>query len=89
MLAAHYEEVSSQHEQLSVDTTALNTLMQEHEQAWQDAVDDTNLDAVRSSTGTGCTIDQRLLCDIQQAVARLIAKAEQLLGKKCNKSVIN
>ena len=29
--------------------------MQEQEQAWQDAVDDTNLDADRSSTGSGCT----------------------------------
>ena len=58
-LGCHPRYVSSsfevQHEQLSVDTTALNTIMQEQEQAWQDAVDDTNLDAVRSSTGSGCT----------------------------------
>ena len=76
------EDVSSPDEQSSVDATVLNTLIQEHEQAWQDALDDTNLDAVRSSNGTGCTTDQRLLCDIQQAVARLIVKAEHLLGKK-------
>ena len=76
------EDVGSPDEQSSVDATVLNTVIQELEQAWQDALDDTNLDAVCSSTGTGCTIDQRLMCDIQQAVARLIAKAEHLLGKK-------
>ena len=47
------EDVSSPDEQSSVDATVLNIVIQEHEQAWQYALDDTNLDAVHSSTGTG------------------------------------
>ena len=60
---------------------------QEQEQAWRDAVDDTNFDAVRFLVHSSSTIDQRLLCDIQQLVARLIAKAENLLGKNIKSCV--
>lgn len=62
-VSSQFEEVSSQYEQIEAAT--LDMVTQEQEQAWRDAVDDTNSDAVRFLVHSSSTIDQRLLCDIQ------------------------
>lgn len=54
--------------------------MQEQEQAWRDATDDSDLDAVHSIDEVNSNVDERMLCDIQRLVGRLVAKADLLLG---------
>ena len=43
--------------------------------AWIDATDDTKYNAISSSP------DSRVICDIRELSSRLVAKAENLLGK--------
>ena len=49
---------------------------------WEDALDEENLQQVCSILQSTQPFDSEMMCDIQRLVGRLIAKAEQLLGKK-------
>ena len=61
-------------------SVAITDILQVQEQAWRDATDDSDLDAVRSVDEVNSNVDERMLCDIQRLVGRLVAKANLLLG---------
>ena len=61
-------------------SVSITDIMQEQEQAWRDATDDSDLDAVHSIDEVNSNVDERMLCDIQRLVGRLVAKADLLLG---------
>ena len=65
---------------VSLDT--ILTVSQEQEEAWSDALDETDLEAVRSIPKSREQVNKVMLCDIQRIVGRLVSKSEQLLGKK-------
>lgn len=67
--------------QPSTGHTDVDIIAHEQEQAWRDAVDDTDLEAIRFVPASDCRVDERMICDVQALVGRLVAKAEQLLGK--------
>lgn len=54
---------------------------QEQEDAWNDTLDETDFDVIRSSPQVQVQADPRMLCDIQRVIGRLVSKSEQLLGK--------
>ena len=54
----------------------------QEQRLWEDALDEENLQQVRSIPQSTQPIDSEMMCDVQRLVGRLIAKAEQLLGKK-------
>ena len=63
----------------------VDSIANEETEIWNDALDEEDLDDVRSS-GDAATdhsdINPELIFDVQRLVGRLIAKADQLLGKK-------
>ena len=59
-------------------------MLSEQEQAWRDATDDADPDAVRSVDNAEENLDERMLCDIQSLADGLVAKAEKLLGNFTN-----
>ena len=59
-----------------------NTVSQEI-QHWQDALDESNIEAIRHDTISAPTdLDPAMMWDIQRLVGRLIVKADQLLGNE-------
>ena len=55
----------------------------QQQQAWEDAFDEENLESVHSTTTqVPENLDPEMMLDIQHAVGRLIAKADQLLGRQ-------
>ena len=56
----------------------------EIQQEWNDATDDTNLEAVKSvpaaTTTTPGDQEEAIICDVQRILGRLVGKASQLLG---------
>ena len=52
-------------------------------QFWEDAVNEEEIDAVRSITSQppAITVNPEMMVDIQQLIARLVAKADKLLGE--------
>ena len=63
------------------DETTIMTVADQERQAWEDALDEHDLDAVRSVPAEpSVEVDPEMLCGIQCVVGRLIGKAEQLLG---------
>ena len=57
-------------------------IMATQEQAWIGATIDDCLEEIRDIPAiTQNDIDQTMICDIQQAVSRLVVKAPQLIGK--------
>ena len=65
---------------ISLDT--ILTVSQGQEEAWSDALDETDLEAVQSIPEAHEQVNQVMLCDIQRIVGRVVSKSEQLLGKK-------
>ena len=64
--------------------SSLQTILmvsQEQEDAWNDTLDETDFDVIRSSPQVQVQADPRMLCDIQRVIGRLVSKSEQLLGK--------
>ena len=62
----------------------VNSIVEQKTEIWNDALDEEDLDDVRSSNAAApdhCDINPELICDVQCLVGRLIAKADQLLGK--------
>ena len=56
-----------------------STIASQEAQQWIDALDEENMEAIRSNTTPApATLDPELIWDIQQLVGRLIAKADQL-----------
>ena len=66
---------------LSVD---IRDIAEQEAEMWQDTVDDQNTEEIRVSNSgeSSVDVDLQMICDIQQLVGRLIAKADQLLGKR-------
>ena len=62
------------------DELCVRTIAEEEERIWSDTLDDEGLEAVRSVPTNSIPVDPEMLCDIQQILGRLIAKAPQLLG---------
>ena len=58
----------------------IEDILQEQEEAWTDATNDSDLDAVRSVDDALEKVDERMPCDIQSLADRLVAKADMLLG---------
>ena len=61
-------------------------------QTWNDALDEEDLDDVRSSSDAAtdhCDINPELICNVQLLVGRLIENADLLLGKKTRNSKYN
>ena len=77
-------DTSHTHMSPTLSTTELvaNTVSQEIEY-WQDALDENNMETIRhDATPVPVDLDPAMIWDIQRLVGRLIAKADQLLGKK-------
>lgn len=72
-------------DQVSSEMSAVSAVALEEAQAWCDAMNEDEIEAVRCIPPQSSPIDPEMLCDIQQIVSRLIAKAPQLLGK-CRKN---
>lgn len=64
----------------SSETAFIDDIAEQEQRMWEDALED-DLDDVQSVPCSSDEIDRQLMCDLQQLVARLIAKAEQLIGK--------
>ena len=62
------------------NTLDIHDVMIEQQQAWLDATNNEGLDEIRSTSTTAVEVDQSMICDIQHAVSRLVAKAPQLIG---------
>ena len=62
----------------------LEDVAMEIQQEWNDATDDTNLEAVKSVPAATTTIpsdqEEAIICDVQRILGRLVGKASQLLG---------
>ena len=56
----------------------LATIADQQYQEWRDATDDTDYQVPASSTEK---IDEKMICDIKELTNRLVAKADNLLGK--------
>ena len=67
---------------MTVSYLDLNDVITTQMQAWADATDNEGLDDIRSTPTTTTEIDQQMICDIQRAISRLVAKAPQLIGTK-------
>ena len=62
----------------------------QQQQAWEDALDEENLESVRSNTPPAPeNLNPEMMLDIQRAVGRLIAKADQLLGRYACKTIVH
>ena len=57
------------------------TVSQEQEEAWDDALDETDFEDIRSTPQAQQKVDPMMLCDIQRVIVRLVSKSEQLLGE--------
>ena len=62
----------------------LEDVVMEMQQEWNDATDDTNLEAVKNvpaaTTTTPSVQEEAIICDVQRILGRLVGKASQLLG---------
>ena len=62
----------------------LEDVVMEMQQEWNDATDDTNLEAVKNvpaaTTTTSSDQEEAIVCDVQRILGRLVGKASQLLG---------
>ncbi len=65
-------------------TADIHGVADQEQRLWEDALSEDNLEDVRSVPSSSQPIDSEMMCDIQRLVSRLIAKAEQLIGKKPN-----
>ena len=57
------------------------TVSQEQEEAWDDALDETDFEDIRSTPQAQQKVDPMMLCDIQRVIGQLVSKSEQLLGE--------
>lgn len=63
------------------DEMCISVVVDEELRAWTDAMNEEDLDVVRSTpVQPSMVLDAEMLCDIQQLLSRLIARAPQLLG---------
>ena len=75
------QEVTS--ENLDEEEQSLYAVAAQEEQFWRDALDEKELESVRSvATQPASSVDKVLLLDIQRLVGRLIALSDKLLGKR-------
>ena len=64
--------------------SSLQTILivsQEQEEAWNDTLDETDFEGIRSTPRAQQKVDPMMLCDIQRIIGWLISKSEQLLGE--------
>ena len=76
---AHTDDIA-QSSDTTVSPSDIEDILQEQEQAWRDATDDSDLEAVQSIDEINSSVDERMMCDINRLVGRLVSKADLLLG---------
>ena len=67
---AHTDDIA-QSSDTTVSPSDIEDILQEQEQAWRDATDDSDLEAVQSIDEINSSVDERMMCDINRLVGRL------------------